>query len=60
MEIKSSSVLNFKIIIFLNSSKDKTPVTRQRGVYQISCDCGKYYVGRTHQNLEKRLQELLN
>ena len=48
---------NFRIINFLNSGKDKTPVTRQRGVYQIPCDCGKYYVGRTHQNLEKRIQQ---
>ena len=48
---------NFKITNFLNSGKDKTPVTRQRGVYQIPCDCGNYYVGRTHQNLEKRIHQ---
>ena len=48
---------NFKIMNFLNSGKDITPVTRQRGVYQIPCDCGHFYVGRTHQNLEKRLQQ---
>ena len=48
---------HFKIINFLNSDKDKTPVTRQRGVYQIPCDCENYNVGRTHQNLEKRLQQ---
>ena len=47
---------NFKIIHLLNSGKDKTPVTRQRGVYQIPCVCQNYYVGRTHQDLEKRLQ----
>ena len=46
-----------KIINLLNSGKDKTPVTRQRGVYQIPCDCGKFYVGRTNQNFEKRLQQ---
>ena len=46
-----------KIINFLNLGKDKTPITRQRGVYQIPCDCGKYYVGRTHRNLEKRLEQ---
>ena len=48
---------NLKIINLLNSGKDKTPVTRQRGVYQIPCDCGKFYVGRTHQIFEKRLQQ---
>ena len=48
---------NLKIINLLNSGKDKTPVTRQRGVYQIPCDCGKFYVGRTHQNFEKHLQQ---
>ena len=51
------STNNFKTINFLNSGKDKTPVTRQRGVYQIPCDCGTYCVGRTHQNLEKRQQQ---
>ena len=48
---------NLKIINLLNSGKDKTPVTRQRGVHQIPCDCGKIYAGRTHQNFEKRLQQ---
>ena len=48
---------NLKIIYLLNSGKDKTPVTRQRGVYQIPCDCGKFCVGRIHQNFEKRLQQ---
>ena len=42
---------NLKIINLLNSGKDKTPVTRQRDVYEIPCDCGKFYVERTHQNL---------
>ena len=48
---------NLKIIYFLNSGKDKTPVNRQRGVYQIPSDCGKFYVGKTRQNFEKRLQQ---
>ena len=48
---------NFKIKNLLNSSKDKTPITHQRGVYQIPCDCGKFYVGRIPQNFEKRLQQ---
>jgi predicted GIY-YIG superfamily endonuclease len=41
---------------FLNSGKDVTPVTRQRWIYQKPCGCGHFYAGRTHQNLEKRLQ----
>ena len=48
---------NLKIINLLNFGKNKTPVTRQRGVYQIPCDCGKFYVGRTHQHFEKPLQK---
>ena len=48
---------NLKIINLLNSGKDKTPFTHQRGVYQIPCDCGKFDVGRTNQNFEKRLQQ---
>ena len=48
---------NLKIINLLNSGKNKTPVTSQRGVYQIPCDCGKFYVGRTHQNFEKCLKQ---
>jgi len=30
---------NYKVINFSNSGKDKTPVTRQRGVNQIPCEC---------------------
>ena len=41
----------------LNSGKDKTPMTRLRGVYQIPCSWGNYYIGRTHQNLGTRLQQ---
>ena len=48
---------NSKIINLLNAGKDKTTVTRHRGVYQIPCDFGRFYVGRTHQNFEKRLQK---
>ena len=44
---------NLSIMNFLNSGKDKTPVTRLRGVYQIPCSFGNYYIGRTHQNLEQ-------
>ena len=40
-----------------NSDKDKIPVTRLRGVYQIPCSYGNYYIGRTHQNLGTRLQQ---
>ena len=46
-----------KIINLLNSGKDKTQINRQRGIYQIPCDCGKFYVRRTNQNFEKRLQQ---
>ena len=48
---------NLSIMNLLNSGKDKTPVTRLRGVYQIPCSCGNYYIGRTHQNLGTRLQQ---
>jgi len=48
---------NLKITNLLNSGKDKTPVTRQRDVCQIPCDCGRFYLRRTYQNLEKRLQQ---
>ena len=41
----------------LNFGKDKTPVTRLRGMYQIPRSCGNYYIGRTHQNLGTRLQQ---
>ena len=48
---------NFKITNLLNFGKDKTPVTRQRSVYQISRDCGNYFADKTHQNIEKRLHQ---
>ena len=51
---------NSKMMNFLNSGKDKTPVTCQRGVYQRPCDCGKFYVEKTHQNFKKHLQLLVS
>ena len=42
---------------FLIPGKDKTPITRQSGVYQIPCECGKYYIGKSHQNSENHLQQ---
>ena len=48
---------SLSIMNLLNSVKDKSPVTRLRGVYQIPCICGIYYIGRTHQNLGTRLQQ---
>ena len=48
---------NLSIMNLVNSGKDKTPITRLRGVYQIPCSCGNYYIGRTHQNLGTRLQQ---
>ena len=48
--------INFKIINLINSG-NKSPFTCQKGVYQIPCDCGKFCVGRTHQNFEKRQQQ---
>ena len=48
---------NLSIMNLLNSGKDKTTVTRLRGVYQIPCSCGNYYNGQTHQNLGTRLQQ---
>ena len=41
----------------VNSGKDKTSITRLRGVYQIPCSCGNYYICRSHQNLGTRLQQ---
>jgi len=49
---------NLKIINFLICCKDETPVTRQRVVYQLQYSIyGKFYLGWTHQNFEKRLQQ---
>ena len=48
---------NLSLMDLLNSGKDKTPITRLRGVYQIPCSCGNYYIGQTHQNLGTRLQQ---
>ena len=48
---------NLSVMNLINSGKDKTPITRLRGVYQMPCSCGNYYIGRTHQNLGTRLQQ---
>ena len=44
----------------LNKGKDKIPRNLQKGVYKIPCSCGKFYVGRTQQTLENRLQQHKN
>ena len=44
----------------LNKGKDKVPRNLQKGVYKIPCSCGKFYVGRTQQILENRLQQHKN
>ena len=36
---------NLSIMNLLNFGKDKTPVTRLRGMYQIPCSCGNCYIG---------------
>ena len=46
-----------KIINLLNSGRDKTPVAHQRGFYWILHGYGQFYIGRTRQNLKKRLQQ---
>ena len=34
---------------FLKSGKDLTQGDLVSGVYKIPCSCGKFYIGRTHQ-----------
>ena len=42
---------------FLNSGKDLTWGYLVSGVYKISCSCGKFYIGRTHQQYTERFIE---
>ena len=46
-----------KIEHFLNSGKDKTDPILGSGVHRVTCSCGKFYIGRTHQQLGERLHE---
>ena len=46
-----------KVEHFFNSGKDKTSPILGCGVYRVPCSCGKFYVGRTHQQLGERLHE---
>ena len=45
---------------FLNSGKDITRNSLASGVYSIPCSCGKFYVGRTHQQFVVRFIEPWN
>ena len=45
---------------FLNSGKDLTRGDLVSGVYKIPCSCGKFYIGRTHQQFIERFIEHRN
>ena len=45
---------------FLNSGKDLTREDSVSGVYKIPCSCGKFYIGRTHQQFTERFIEHRN
>ena len=42
---------------FLNFAKDLTQGNLVSGSYRITCSCGKFYIGRTHQQFLERLIE---
>ncbi|XP_033097623.1 uncharacterized protein LOC117101698 [Anneissia japonica] len=41
----------------LQTHKEKPPAQSQLGVYRISCECGKVYIGETGRDLRTRLKE---
>ena len=45
---------------FLNSGKDLTQADIVSAVYKIPCSCGKFYIGRTHQQFTERFIEHRN
>ena len=45
---------------FLNSGKDLTRGDLVSGVYKIPSSCGKFYIGRTHQQFTERFIEHRN
>ena len=45
---------------FLNYGKDLTRGDLVSGVYKIPCSCGKFYIGRTHQQFSERFIEHRN
>ena len=45
---------------FLNSGKDLTRGDLVSEVYKIPCSCGKFYIGRTHQQFTERFIEHRN
>jgi len=42
---------------FFNPRKDKTDPIQSSGVYRVWRSCGKFYIGRNHQQLGERLYE---
>jgi len=59
-DIKTAFKSGQTISSLLKNRKDKVPRNIQKGVYKIPCSCGKFYVGRTRQNLENRPQQHKN
>ena len=47
-------------IFFFNSGKDLTQGGLVNGVYKIPCSCGKFHIGRTHQQFIGRFNEHRN
>jgi len=45
---------------FLNSGKDLTRGDLVSGMHKIPCSCGKFYIGRTHQQFTEKFIEHLN
>ena len=58
--LKTSFKSGQNISSWLNNGKDKVPRNIQQGIYKIPCSCSKFYVGRTQQNLQNRLQQHKN
>ena len=52
--------LTLETLVFLNSGKDITRNILSSGVYSIPCSCGKFYIGRTHQQFVERFIEHRN
>ena len=46
-----------KVENFFSSGKDKTDPILGSDAYRIPCSCGKFYIGRTHQQLGERVHE---
>ena len=49
-----------KLQDLLGNTKDKLEENQKSGIYEVTCECGKQYVGQTARTIDTRIKEHLS